>query len=204
MASLRPATRPQGSCAWNPTPSIMKAPKSLLILLVSLITGAVASGAVFLKFDGVEGEAKDSAHKGWIDVLSVSGLDTARTKGEVTTRDIVVVRELDKSSTKMAQSCARGTNLGGVSISNGDSTYELQNATVVSCVHKGSTETLTLRSSSITVRPNRIEMKAAAAAPANHNTTRSNKLAPAAAPETESSSTSKAQDYNSSRSNRTT
>lgn len=181
----------------------MKAPKSLLILLASLLAGTVASGAVFLKFDGVEGESKESAHEGWIDVLSVSGLESARTKGETTLGDVVLVRELDKSSTKMAQSCATGTNLGGVSISSGDSTYELQNATVVSCVHKGSTETLTLRSSSITVRPNRIEMKAAASAPTNHNTTRSNKLAPAAAPETESSSTSKAQDYNSSRSNTT-
>lgn len=179
----------------------MKARKTLLFLLVTSITGAIASGAVFLKFDGVDGEAKDSAHDGWIDVLSVSGLDSAGTKGEVTTSDVVVIRELDKSSTKLAQSCPSGTNLGNVSISSGDSTYDLQNATVVSCVQKGSKETLTLRSSSITVRPNRIEMKAAA--PANHNTTRSNRLAPAATSETGSTSSTKAQDYNSSRSNTT-
>lgn len=185
----------------NHHPNIMKTPRSLLFLLVSLIIGAAASGASYLKFDGVEGEAKDSAHEGWIDVLSVSGLDAARTKGEVTTNDVVVVRELDKSSTKLAQSCATGTNLGNVSISSGDNTYELQNATVVSCVQKGTTQTLTLRSNSITILPNRIEMKAVA--PANHNTTRTKNLAPAAATDAVSDSSSKTQDYNSSRSNTT-
>ena len=29
--------------------------------------------ALFIKFDGIEGEAKDKDHKGWTDLLSVSG-----------------------------------------------------------------------------------------------------------------------------------
>ena len=32
-------------------------------------------GAAYIKFDGVDGESKDKAHKGWIDVLSVSKIE---------------------------------------------------------------------------------------------------------------------------------
>lgn len=31
----------------------------------------VAGGAAYAKYDGIDGEAKDSHHDGWIDVLSV-------------------------------------------------------------------------------------------------------------------------------------
>jgi len=73
--------------------------------------------ALFIKFDGVEGEAKDSAHKGWSDVLSFSwGLHKAgagatgqtRRRGVVTVQDVVCTKEYDKSSPKLAEAVCSG------------------------------------------------------------------------------------------------
>jgi type VI secretion system secreted protein Hcp len=74
-----------------------------------------AYGAVFIKFDGIDGESTDKDHKGWIDLLSLSEnpstaseSTTARTRGETTLGDVVVVKELDKSSPKLAESILMG------------------------------------------------------------------------------------------------
>lgn len=73
----------------------------------------------FIRLAGIEGEATDSMHKGWILIQSMSSpifraipegaRDQQRTKGETTLGDVVVVRELDKSSVPIQQACANGT-----------------------------------------------------------------------------------------------
>ena len=74
----------------------------------------------FIDFGGeIPGEATDKGHKDWIIIQSLSSpifrsvpegaKDAQRTKGETTLGDIVVVRELDKSSTKLQKACADGT-----------------------------------------------------------------------------------------------
>lgn len=73
----------------------------------------------FMRLAGIEGEASDSMHKGWILIDSLSApifraipegaRDQQRTKGETTLGDVVVVRELDKSSVPIQQACANGT-----------------------------------------------------------------------------------------------
>lgn len=75
-----------------------------------------ADAAAYLKFDGVDGEAKDANHDKWIDVLSVSqsitrsmGSDSsARSSGAVSFSDITITKELDKSSPKLAEAVAMG------------------------------------------------------------------------------------------------
>jgi type VI secretion system secreted protein Hcp len=72
--------------------------------------------AAYIKFDGVEGEAQDKDHKGWSDLLSFSqsmlktgsGTGATRRRGDVVLEDIVVVKELDKSSPKLAEAICRG------------------------------------------------------------------------------------------------
>ena len=104
-----------------------------------------AYGAVFIKFDGIDGESIDKDHKGWIDLLSLSEnpsttseSTTTRTRGETTLGDIVVVKELDKSSPKLAESILMGKVFPKVEIhltSSAGTTYyayELTNVMVTS------------------------------------------------------------------------
>ena len=83
--------------------------------------------ALFIKFDGVDGEAKDDAHKGWSDLLSFSwGLHKAgagatgqtRRRGVVTVEDVVCTKEYDKSSPKLAEAVCSGKIFPKVEIHN--------------------------------------------------------------------------------------
>ncbi|MEW4486857.1 type VI secretion system tube protein Hcp [Thalassoglobus sp. JC818] len=82
--------------------------------------------AAFMKLGDIKGEATDNDHKDWIIIQSMSSpiyrsipegaKDSQRTKGETTLGDVVVVRELDKSSTKLQEACANGTFFSEVDI----------------------------------------------------------------------------------------
>lgn len=108
--------------------------------------------ALFIKFDGVDGEANDKDHKSWCDVLSFSwGMHKAgsgatgqsRRRGVVTVEDVVVTKEYDKSSPKLSEAVCVGKVFPKVEIHNtatyGDGAratylkYELKNVMVSSC-----------------------------------------------------------------------
>ena len=73
----------------------------------------------YMKLGDIKGECTDTDHKDWILIESMSSpiyrsipegaKDQQRTKGDTTLGDIVVVRQLDKSSTKLQEACANGT-----------------------------------------------------------------------------------------------
>ncbi len=73
----------------------------------------------FMKLGDIKGEASDTDHKEWILIESMSApifrsvpqgaKDQQRTKGDTNLGDVVVVRQLDKSSTKLQENCANGT-----------------------------------------------------------------------------------------------
>jgi len=73
--------------------------------------------ALFIKFDGVDGEAQDKDHKSWSDLLSMSwGLHKAgggatgqtRRRGVATIEDVMVTKEFDRASVKLAESVCTG------------------------------------------------------------------------------------------------
>lgn len=80
----------------------------------------------FIKIKGIDGECKDKGHENWILIESMSApinrsipagaKDNGRTKGDTTLGDIVVVRQLDKSSTKLQEACATGKFIAEVEI----------------------------------------------------------------------------------------
>lgn len=80
----------------------------------------------YMKLGDIKGESTDTDHKEWILIESMSSpifrsvpegaKDQQRTKGETTLGDVVVVRQLDKSSTKLQESCANGTFFKDVEI----------------------------------------------------------------------------------------
>ena len=75
--------------------------------------------SAFVKLGDIKGEATHNDHKDWIIIESMSSplfrsipegaKDSQRTKGDTTLGDICVVRQLDKSSTKLQEACANGT-----------------------------------------------------------------------------------------------
>jgi type VI secretion system secreted protein Hcp len=73
--------------------------------------------AGYIKFDGIDGEAKDKDHDKWSDILSVSqavskpgrgATGPTRRRGDTIMEDIVVTKELDKSSPKIAEAVCKG------------------------------------------------------------------------------------------------
>jgi type VI secretion system secreted protein Hcp len=75
--------------------------------------------AAFMKLGDIKGEATDQGHKEWILIESMSSplhrtvpegaKDQQRSRGNTVLGDVVVVRQLDKSSTKLQENCANGT-----------------------------------------------------------------------------------------------
>jgi type VI secretion system secreted protein Hcp len=75
--------------------------------------------AAFMQMQGIEGESTDKGHQKWIMVESLSesilrsisdgARDMERVRGRTKCQDLVVVRQLDSSSAKLKESCAKGT-----------------------------------------------------------------------------------------------
>lgn len=107
--------------------------------------------AAYIKFDGVDGEAKDKDHDKWSDLLSFSqgmtqpgggATGATRRRGDVIVDDVNLVKELDKSSPKIAEAVCQGKVFPKVEIHLTASiagagrvtyyVYELKNALVTS------------------------------------------------------------------------
>ena len=106
--------------------------------------------AAYIKFDGVDGECLDKDHSKWSDLISFgqaihkpgAGTGATRRRGDVVLEDLVVAKELDKSSPKLAEAVCKGKVFPKVEIhltaSYTDSgrvtyyAYELKNVQVVS------------------------------------------------------------------------
>jgi len=97
-----------------------------VVLGMLLGTMAAVSAAGYINFHGVDGEAQDKDHKGWVDVLSFSwGLEepapgstsaTRVSSGRVDFQDFSIVKTLDKASPKLALACCNGTHLPNVNM----------------------------------------------------------------------------------------
>jgi type VI secretion system secreted protein Hcp len=125
------------------------------IFILSAIGFSEAYAAGYIKFDGVDGESKDANHDKWIDITSFQQTIT-RAQGAVRAtpvfEDIQVVKEVDKSSPKLAESLAREQMFPSVIIHFTKSiggveeqtyyTYELKNVMITSYSIGGTADTL--------------------------------------------------------------
>lgn len=112
--------------------------------------------SAFVKFDGIDGESVESSHIGWSDLLSFNqGQSVPEPSGEsrrraaVSLEDLVVVKEVDKASPKIAEAVLDGKVFPKVEIhltaSFGDDparfvyyTYELEDVRITSYNISGS------------------------------------------------------------------
>ena len=79
---------------------------------------------MFLKIDGIDGEARDHKHKGAIELLSYSwGLAQTLAPGggggagKPTVQDFSIVKQIDKSSPKLMEATCTGQHLPAVQLS---------------------------------------------------------------------------------------
>jgi type VI secretion system secreted protein Hcp len=111
--------------------------------------------AGYIKFEGIDGESMDQAHKGWSDIGSFnqglhkpgSGTGVQRRRSDVEFGDVLITKSLDKASPKLAESVCKGKVFPKVQIhvtrsytDKGRQTYylyELTNAMVVSYAVSG-------------------------------------------------------------------
>jgi type VI secretion system secreted protein Hcp len=125
---------------------------------VGISPSQVPIDPAYVKFDGIDGESQDDGHKDWINLLSFSqgqyippssvGAGTAAARAVF--EEIILTKELDKASPKLAEAVCKGTHFRKVEIhlarplSGGPtSTYytcELENAVITSYHIDASTE----------------------------------------------------------------
>jgi type VI secretion system secreted protein Hcp len=81
--------------------------------------------SAYIKFEGIDGESQDTGHEGWSEIISFSqGISvpgagtttTTRRRGDVIFGDVVVIKQVDKSSPKLAEYMTKGTLLTKVEI----------------------------------------------------------------------------------------
>ena len=95
--------------------------KKNIVWLAAVMASALcltgpAQGAMYIKFDGVDGESKDVHHKDWIDLLSYSwglhksgaGATGGARREEVGLEEVVLSKAIDKASPKLAEALCTG------------------------------------------------------------------------------------------------
>jgi type VI secretion system secreted protein Hcp len=109
------------------------------ILLLSVVIGSVLLGGalhdnafaavdMFLKIEGIDGEASDKNHEGEIDVLSWSwGMTQSGSAGggagKVNVQDLSFTKFIDKSTPKLYEKLANGEHIPEIKLSISDKKY---------------------------------------------------------------------------------
>ena len=84
-----------------------------------------AHSSAYVKFEGIDGESQAEGHKAWSEIVSFSqsisvpgggSISITRRRSDVVFEDVVVVKQVDKSSPKLAEFIAKGTVLSKVEI----------------------------------------------------------------------------------------
>ena len=114
--------------------------------------------SAYVKFEGIDGESKDTVHENWSEIVSFNqgihkpgggATGTTRSTGEVIFDDIVIIKQVDKSSPKLAEAICKGKVFTKVEIhltgpSEGSTcqgtfyAYELKNVMITSYTVSGS------------------------------------------------------------------
>jgi len=129
-----------------------------------MFLAAEASGAIYMKIEGLDGESIEDNHKNWIDVLSLSDSSNSKPvtgEGDLP-KEIILVKELDKSSPKLAESLLRGKVLPKVWLdlcprekSTCFDTFELINVIFTSYSISGSSEQVPMEEFSLNFESSR-------------------------------------------------
>ena len=99
--------------------------KTKMIALALFLATAPLFAAAYLKFDGIQGESKDAAHTGWIELVSYSwGVSNSGAmaygsgggEGKASFHDLSFVHKMDKASPALQQAAAIGKHFPVVTL----------------------------------------------------------------------------------------
>ena len=165
--------------------------KKLTVFIASFvllsITSSFLSGAGFMKIGDIKGEAIDKSNATEVGPIRWMAPESVKDKRAAGGGTVRFTKRIDKSSPMLARTMSSGGEIEEMALADEGKQFLLKNVTVVSIQKQGKDEVVTLR-----FNHRQQYGQTQQAAKANHNTTRSNRLAPA-----------EGGDYNSSRSNRT-
>lgn len=95
--------------------------KKLYLIIFLVCFGILSSlshayAAMYIKFDGIDGEAQDKDHRYWSDVMtcdwqvstSATSSDATRTRGDTIVRPIIITKKIDKASPKICEALLKG------------------------------------------------------------------------------------------------
>ena len=108
---LAPSCGKGDEAGTTPTPGITPT------LTPEVTAEPLVHSSAYVKFEGVDGESKSTDHAGWSEIVSFSqpistpgggATGATRLRGDVVLEDIVVVKQLDKSSPKLAEATCKG------------------------------------------------------------------------------------------------
>jgi len=94
-----------------------------LVAPTAALLASNADAAVYIKFDGIDGESVSVDHKNWIEIESMSWGVTAATPdpaggaGKVAIRDFTIMHRIDKASPQLFLKCATGQTVPTVTLS---------------------------------------------------------------------------------------
>jgi type VI secretion system secreted protein Hcp len=124
---------------------------------ISAQAPALGPAAMYVKFDGVDGESQDKDHQNWSDILAFSqgqaspsaAAGSTRLRGDCTFEDVVILKQIDKASPKLAEAVCKGKVFPTVQIHVAGSydlgsetyyAYEFKNVQIVGYHVDGSTQ----------------------------------------------------------------
>lgn len=142
----------------------MNMPRAITVALASCAIAASSFAVGYLKIGDIKGESTDRDHKDWIIIESMSvdkdvnaprdaasGLAT----GKRMHKPFVITKELDKSSPKLAEACAKGTVVKEAEVGGPGVRYKLKDVIISSIQPSSSgghpTETISLNYEKIEV-----------------------------------------------------
>jgi len=121
------------------------------------IVDTLGHSSAYVKYEGIDGESESAGHEGWSEIVSFSqpmhkpgiSAGTTRSEGYVVIEDIVIVKQIDKASPKLAEAICTGKVFPKVEIhltgpSEGSTcngtfyAYELKNVMITSYKVSGS------------------------------------------------------------------
>jgi type VI secretion system secreted protein Hcp len=97
----------------------------LLVFCVLAPVPAFAQLQIFVKVDGIPGESTDGRHKDWIDAFGYGfgvnnsgsiGIGGGASRGNADLAPVTIVKQIDKASPKLYETCAVGNHIKGVTI----------------------------------------------------------------------------------------
>lgn len=91
---------------------------------VDISPSQVAIDPAYVKFEGIDGESQDDRHRDWINLLSFgqgqyippSSVGPGATGAQAIFEEVILTKELDKASPKLAEAVCKGTRFPRVEI----------------------------------------------------------------------------------------